>query len=50
MLHRMPDDTDGFQAKLQLAQLDYLCASRAASASLAENYVGLDLESSEQIV
>ncbi len=50
MLHRMPDDVDGFQAKLQLAQLDYLCSSRAASASLAENYVGLGLESSEQIV
>ena len=50
MLHRMPDDADGFQAKLQLAQLDYVCASRAASTSLAENYVGLELESSEQIV
>ena len=43
MLHRMPDDHDGFQAKLQIAQLDYVCASRAASTSLAENYVGLDL-------
>jgi p-hydroxybenzoate 3-monooxygenase len=43
MLHRMPDDHDGFQAKLQIAQLDYVCSSRAASASLAENYVGLDL-------
>jgi p-hydroxybenzoate 3-monooxygenase len=42
MLHRMPDDHDGFQAKLQLAQLDYVCSSRAASTSLAENYVGLD--------
>ncbi|MEA2331656.1 MAG: p-hydroxybenzoate 3-monooxygenase [Thermoleophilaceae bacterium] len=50
MLHRMPDDRDGFQAKLQLAQLDYLCSSRAASTSLAENYVGLDLETSDQIV
>jgi p-hydroxybenzoate 3-monooxygenase len=45
MLHRMPDDHDGFQAKLQIAQLDYVCASRAASTSLAENYVGLDLPS-----
>jgi p-hydroxybenzoate 3-monooxygenase len=43
MLHRMPDDHDGFQAKLQVAQLDYVCSSRAASTSLAENYVGLDL-------
>jgi p-hydroxybenzoate 3-monooxygenase len=41
MLHRMPDDHDGFQAKLQVAQLDYVCSSRAASTSLAENYVGL---------
>jgi p-hydroxybenzoate 3-monooxygenase len=41
MLHRMPDDHDGFQAKLQIAQLDYVCSSRAASTSLAENYVGL---------
>jgi len=45
MLHRMPDDHDGFQAKLQIAQLDYVCSSRAASTSLAENYVGLDLPS-----
>jgi p-hydroxybenzoate 3-monooxygenase len=44
MLHRMPDDHDGFQAKLQIAQLDYVCSSRAASTSLAENYVGLDLQ------
>jgi p-hydroxybenzoate 3-monooxygenase len=50
MLHRLPDDHDGFQAKLQIAQLDYVCSSRAASTSLAENYVGLDLETSDQIV
>jgi p-hydroxybenzoate 3-monooxygenase len=43
MLHRMPEDVDGFQAKLQVAQLDYVCSSRAASTSLAENYVGMDL-------
>jgi p-hydroxybenzoate 3-monooxygenase len=43
MLHRMPEDVDGFQAKLQVAQLDYVCSSRAASTSLAENYVGFDL-------
>ena len=41
MLHRMPDDHDGFQANLQRAQLDYVCSSRAAATSLAENYVGL---------
>jgi p-hydroxybenzoate 3-monooxygenase len=50
MLHRLPEDRDGFQSKLQIAQLDYVCSSRAASTSLAENYVGLDLESSDQIV
>jgi len=41
MLHRMPDDRDGFQARLQRAQLEYVCSSRAAATSLAENYVGL---------
>jgi p-hydroxybenzoate 3-monooxygenase len=50
MLHRLPEDEDGFQAKLQIAQLDYLCSSRAASTSLAESYVGLETESSNQIV
>jgi p-hydroxybenzoate 3-monooxygenase len=42
MLHRMPDDTDGFQAQLQRAQLAYVCSSEAAARSLAENYVGFD--------
>ena len=41
MLHRMPDDRDGFMARLQLAQLEYVCSSRAAATSLAENYVAL---------
>jgi p-hydroxybenzoate 3-monooxygenase len=41
MLHRMPDDHDGFQARLQRAQLAYVCSSRAAATALAENYVGL---------
>jgi p-hydroxybenzoate 3-monooxygenase len=41
MLHRMPDDRDGFHAQLQRAQLAYVCSSRAAATSLAENYVGL---------
>jgi len=40
MMHRFPD-TEGFGAKLQLAELNYLVNSKAASASLAENYVGL---------
>ena len=44
MLHRMPDDRDGFQAKLQRAQLDYVCHSEAGARSLAENYVGLPFD------
>ncbi len=43
MLHRFPD-TDGFGQRLQLAELDYATGSRAASQSLAENYVGLAFE------
>jgi len=39
MLHRFPDD-DAFQLRLQRSQLDYVVTSRAASSSLAENYVG----------
>jgi p-hydroxybenzoate 3-monooxygenase len=41
MLHRFPDDGNGFRAKLQHAQLEYVCTSRAAATTLAENYVGL---------
>jgi p-hydroxybenzoate 3-monooxygenase len=40
MLHRFPD-SDGFSGKIQTAELDYLVGSQAATASLAENYVGL---------
>jgi p-hydroxybenzoate 3-monooxygenase len=40
MLHRFPED-DMFQQRLQRAQLEYTVSSRAASTSLAENYVGL---------
>jgi p-hydroxybenzoate 3-monooxygenase len=43
LLHTFPDD-DEFQHRLQLAELDYLTGSRAASAALAENYVGLPTE------
>jgi p-hydroxybenzoate 3-monooxygenase len=43
MLHRFPDD-DGFQHRLQRSQLNYVVDSRAAAASLAENYVGLPFE------
>jgi p-hydroxybenzoate 3-monooxygenase len=40
MLHRFPDDT-GFARRLRRSQLDYVCSSRAAATTLAENYVGL---------
>ena len=40
MLHRFPD-TEGFGARIQLADLNYLISSKAAIASLSENYVGL---------
>ena len=40
MLHRFPDDKGGFRAKLQRAQLEYVCSSKAAATTLAENYVG----------
>jgi p-hydroxybenzoate 3-monooxygenase len=44
MLHRF-DSTDGFEHRRQLAELDYVTGSRAASTSLAENYVGLSMDS-----
>ena len=47
MFHRMPDDRDGFQARLQRAQLAYVCSSRAAATSLAESYVGREHASAE---
>jgi p-hydroxybenzoate 3-monooxygenase len=40
MLHRVGDDP--FEGRLQLSQLEYVCSSRAAATSLAENYVGLE--------
>jgi p-hydroxybenzoate 3-monooxygenase len=39
LLHTFPDSA--FDQKMQLAELDYLFASRAASIAFAENYVGL---------
>jgi len=42
MLHR--HEASAFDQKRQLAELDYVCSSRAASQSLAENYVGLPLD------
>ncbi len=43
MLHRFNDE-NAFDQRRQLAELDYVTSSRAASQSLAENYVGLPLE------
>jgi len=43
MMHRFPD-TGEFGQKIQETELDYLVGSRAASTSLAENYVGLPFE------
>ncbi len=43
LLHLFPDDGP-FGRKLQLAELDYLTQSRAASTALAENYVGLPFD------
>ena len=41
LLHRF-EGADGFDVKMQLAQLEYVCSSRAAATTLAENYVGLE--------
>ncbi len=43
MLHRFPGE-NSFDHRRQLAELDYLTGSRAASQSLAENYVGLPFD------
>jgi p-hydroxybenzoate 3-monooxygenase len=40
VLHRFPD-TDAFSQRIQMAELEYLVDSRAATSALAENYVGL---------
>jgi p-hydroxybenzoate 3-monooxygenase len=40
MLHKFPEEGE-FGARIQLAELNYLVSSKAASTSLAENYVGL---------
>jgi p-hydroxybenzoate 3-monooxygenase len=39
LLHTFPDQA--FEAKMQLAELDYIFNSRSAAKALAENYVGL---------
>jgi p-hydroxybenzoate 3-monooxygenase len=42
MLHR--SDEGEFSERVHLAELDYVTSSRAASTSLAENYVGLPFD------
>jgi p-hydroxybenzoate 3-monooxygenase len=42
-LHQFPKTAD-FDARLQATELDYLFGSRAAQTVLAENYVGLPLD------
>ena len=42
LLHRFFDHTP-FERQMQIAELDYVFSSRAASLGLAENYVGLPL-------
>lgn len=46
MLHRF-EEGDDFGHRLQVAELDYVTSSRAASTTLAENYVGLPLETGD---
>ena len=43
MLHKFPD-ANPFDARRQLAELDYVTSSQTAARSLAENYVGLPME------
>ena len=43
MLHRFGDEMD-FDAKRQIAEIDYVTGSQAAMTSLAENYAGLPIE------
>ena len=42
LLHTFPE-TGAFGRRIQRAEFDYLCGSRAAQQSLAENYTGLPL-------
>jgi p-hydroxybenzoate 3-monooxygenase len=43
MLHRFPNE-DSFSHEIHLTELDYVTSSRAASTTLAENYVGLPFD------
>lgn len=46
LLHCFPD-AEAFDRRRQLAELDYICSSRAAATALAENYTGLPLAAAE---
>ena len=48
LLHRFPEE-DGVQARLQLAELDYVTSSEAGARALAENYVGLPFEAKDGV-
>ena len=39
-MHRYPDQSE-FDLKIQIADLEFLRANRAAQQAMAENYVGL---------
>ena len=49
MLHRY-EEGNGFQARLQRAQLEYVCGSKAAATTLAENYVGFEFDDSRAAI
>jgi len=49
LMHRFPDASP-FGQRRQIAELDYISTSRAAAMSLAENYVGLPLDTSERTI
>jgi p-hydroxybenzoate 3-monooxygenase len=42
LMHRFPE-TGGFGQRMQQAEFEYLCGSKAAQTARAENYVGLPL-------
>jgi p-hydroxybenzoate 3-monooxygenase len=44
MIHRLPDGLPDLplRRRLQRAQLEYVCTSKAAAAAFAENYVGIE--------
>jgi p-hydroxybenzoate 3-monooxygenase len=42
-MHKLPDN-GAFGARLQQAELDFLCDCESAQRVLAQNYVGLPME------